>query len=509
MGRSRRRACVVGIALTVLASLSPPPVWAANPDDDGMLYSVMDDAGDWRIVRSNLDGTGKQVLAEQPNGEFLMPTLSPDRSRIALTPTGLSVISADGGPAVPLSQEFTGLVTWSPDSERVVAVEEIQVDGESIPRLAVYDADGAGSTVLLADNPATIGSIGIEAWAPDGSALLFSGYEGGDQGAAVRSVYRVPVTGGEPVPIPGLISASISPDGTTVFGFVEDGTHTDVVRFSADLLTMTTVHTISDTYAGWYPQRSWSADSSRFGVVATTYPADYSWLVFDRSGALVRTVSDMPYEQTGLEFQVPRLSPDGTVLAIYARTYTAQFQYEGLYLLDLTLSRSCKVTDIYEHGGGLTGRFALDGRTLFIEGHSQLRALDYTEPGGMIVDVDVPYYARIEGFFGTPEPEVPDAVPCPLEPIERSMRIEPGRAGGQPVLRAYVFGIPACENDVPVRLQRRRNGGTWRTIAKTRTDDEHTATFDRPRSGTVRAVAPRVARDIYSCLKTRSNTFRS
>jgi hypothetical protein len=76
------------------------------------------------------------------------------------------------------------------------------------------------------------------------------------------------------------------------------------------------------------------------------------------------------------------------------------------------------------------------------------------------------------------------------------------RARGQVTATA---GFAACENDVSVKVQKRRLGGGWRTVRTTSTDtggEYQVGLPDRP--GAYRAVAPRGGTDADVCLKDRS-----
>ena len=66
-------------------------------------------------------------------------------------------------------------------------------------------------------------------------------------------------------------------------------------------------------------------------------------------------------------------------------------------------------------------------------------------------------------------------------------------------------GFDACENGVPVKIQKRRLGGGWRTVRTTSTDGSGNYQVGIPdRPGSYRAVAPRAGTDSDVCSKTKS-----
>ena len=375
------------------------------------------------------------------------------------------------------------------------------MDGAVVERVTVVDADGSGTQSLFTADSSELAGLAVEGWAPDGSSVLISGYhQTWPASPNTLGYFRVPLTGGPPVELPGVVAVSVSPAGDRVFAARPYGAGVDLLRLSPDLATSTLVHTFPDAFPDWYPQLGWSADGSRLGALGVTRQRDWSFLVLDRDGGLVEEVAELPHEHS-MAFSTPRLSPDGTVLSMYAATAEGRYDLEGVYLHDLVRGRTCLVTDIYEHGGGLWATFAHDGGTLLIHG-SRLRTLDISSPGNRVRTTSVPDLAWVDGVLGSVTPEMA-AEPCARERIVRDVGLQPGRRAGKAVLRAYVSGVPACENKVPVRLQRRRDG-KWRTVATDTTDRAHTAVFRRPGRGTFRALAPRVVRDDYACLKATS-----
>ncbi|MFG2120613.1 hypothetical protein [Streptomyces sp. NPDC048710] len=136
------------------------------------------------LVRT--DGTGLTRLTDTPADEEC-PTVSPDGQRLAYSSDGdpaagrqIYVRPLNGGNVTRVTDPANGTATepaWNPvndDENRnwIAYTATTTVDGQSVPRLRVTNADGTGDEPLLGGARAQWRAHGA-AWLPDGDGVLF------------------------------------------------------------------------------------------------------------------------------------------------------------------------------------------------------------------------------------------------------------------------------------------------------------------------------------------------
>ena len=168
-------------ALCVLSFGQAAPAGAA--EELPILFAT----AEGEIVRVNADGSGRAVVAADPNGyqEYRAPDLSPDGRRVAFAkcdpgvtasfpdPTcALAVVDLDGTDLRELPAYGVTAPRWSPDGRRITFANANDV--------IVIDADGRNERTVVWGGQ-------YPDWTPDGSRLIFGSWEEG-KGQALYTV---------------------------------------------------------------------------------------------------------------------------------------------------------------------------------------------------------------------------------------------------------------------------------------------------------------------------------
>ncbi|HET6357760.1 hypothetical protein [Streptomyces sp.] len=161
------------------------------PDGASVVFDAAEPGGPDGGIQRDLwqvrtDGTGPTRLTDTPANEE-SPTVSPDGQRIAYasdsdTPAGrqIYVRGLHGGAATRVTDPANGTAgepVWNPvndDKNRnwIAYTAMTTVDGKSVPRLRVTNADGTSDEPLLKGERAQWRAHGA-AWLPDGDGVLF------------------------------------------------------------------------------------------------------------------------------------------------------------------------------------------------------------------------------------------------------------------------------------------------------------------------------------------------
>lgn len=162
-----------------LATEGGRPTWA--PDSAKVAYYHSN-----QVYLRNADASG--VATPLQNAAGVEPSWSPDGGKIAfglpisLTRRDLRIVSSTGtGSAVeaPANTQFISPV-WSSSGDRVAYRATTPPTPNEVDYIRVVNADGSGGHGLPIVQGLTVG--GLPSWAPDGSRLVFSGWQfGGDQ----------------------------------------------------------------------------------------------------------------------------------------------------------------------------------------------------------------------------------------------------------------------------------------------------------------------------------------
>ncbi len=175
------------------------PYAAYTVSDSGLLVY----AGPADLQLQWVDRTGKPLGVLGEPGQFGSPSLSPDGGKVAAQKDGtLVVIDVRRGVTSRIATSV-GAPVWSPDSRRLAF-------GRG-GRVVIVNADGTGTEALL---PSSGGNQHVDAWTPDGRALLYS-----ELGAEGRRSLRIAPIGSPGAARPLLnsthdeIHAAVSADG--------------------------------------------------------------------------------------------------------------------------------------------------------------------------------------------------------------------------------------------------------------------------------------------------------
>lgn len=211
------------------------------------------------------------------------------------------VVRADGSEPVRLTDDpdHDYLPSWSPDGRFVAFASWRQQPGDAEREVHLYimRADGSGQRRLMAASPRTSG--GVE-WSPDGRWVVFAMRSEGD-GA---DLFSAQVLGGdEPTlgPLTRLTddapaycgAPAVSPDGSLIAFYRDDGAGADLVVMSRDGSHR---RTVAEGGNWWYPE--WSPDGKWIMCTAPSSPGDNEnlalWIIAADGSVPPRVLVDLP-----------------------------------------------------------------------------------------------------------------------------------------------------------------------------------------------------------------------
>ncbi len=181
-----------------------------SPDGSRVAFAWVGESGDnIDLYVQRLDGTERRRLTTDPAPEQA-PTWSPSGGTIAFNRSGqLFTIPATGGQESRLTTAAGPRLSWSPDSRQIAFSDRTAEDG----RLGIFliSVDSGERRRLTTPVKASENDI-HPAFSPDGQWVAFVRTD-----VLLASIYRIPVSGGNPVQVarPSMPSAGLvwSPDG--------------------------------------------------------------------------------------------------------------------------------------------------------------------------------------------------------------------------------------------------------------------------------------------------------
>ena len=176
-----------------------------SPDGEWITFAYYPDGRSSNIGVMRADGTGlRSVTGDQVADAVSGPAWSRD-GRIAFTRNftngawSIWTVNLDGSNLTRLTTgAYDVLPRWSPDGTRLLFETELNPSpGMSETRIAVVNADGSGRQVITPEVSDT--QDANPSWSPDGRWILYAHWTYA-RGTGC-SFYKIPATGGTPVPL--------------------------------------------------------------------------------------------------------------------------------------------------------------------------------------------------------------------------------------------------------------------------------------------------------------------
>ncbi len=238
------------------------PQWF--PDSSGLVFDG--DKPDRNILVSNLDGSGLQVINDQP-GEQHSPSVSPDGQFISYASSENGVfqiyrMDADGSNQTALTTPAQGsnrLPKLSRDGNHITFVS----DRDGNDEIYIMNADGSNQTRITSTTTAeTAPSWAVDAPPPTGTIVFVSDRDGNPE------IYRMNVNSTTPQRLTTNTvidrAPKWSPDGTQiVFASQRDGNE-NIYMMNADGTDLQQL-TNDPGFDGW---PAWSSDGTRIAFVS-------------------------------------------------------------------------------------------------------------------------------------------------------------------------------------------------------------------------------------------------
>ena len=331
------------------------PAWSL---DGKRLAFTRATRSDCRIFLVSALGGEERPLAPCGDGEYRRVAWSPDGKWLALSRRDarrvltLELLSPDTLERHPVTRAPDGFLgdtspAFSPDGETLAFTRNLTDGVNDIYRVPV---SGGDPVRLTFDDRDTMGSD----WSADGQSIVFSSSRAG-----IYSLWRVPVKGGgEPSWVAG---------GGIKMKHPSAARQGNLVAFENWLyeINLWRVPARPDSGAGaprrlteatdeWNFGPSLSADGARVVFVSTRSGSEEIWIA-GSDGAGARRLTDFG----GARIESPRLSPDGRRIVFSARAPARS----SLYLVSADGGVAERLTD--DASDALAPRWSLDGRAIY------------------------------------------------------------------------------------------------------------------------------------------------
>jgi serine/threonine-protein kinase len=278
---------------------------AISPDEKAIVVTGST-GGNFVLYRRAIDQVDAAPIRGTEGAHY--PFFSPDGQWLGFfTQNGLKKVPAEGGPATLIAPAGNRLgASWGPD-------QTIAFASSGSPDLMVVPAAGGTPRVLATAKSFGPGGLRWPAWSPDGRAVFVTLFNG-SLGTAQIGVY-VPETGQSRILLPGAHPIVLA-DGVLLFGRASSIWR---VPFDTKSFTIGTAPPVPIAQ-GVQINTGGLVPAAAVGHTLAYKPGsagDALTLVWGRRDGSRETLLDMPQA-----YRVPRLSPDGTRVAMFITTDT-------------------------------------------------------------------------------------------------------------------------------------------------------------------------------------------